>query len=280
MADLSLLWTEAAPSSERVLADLEHTVPLLRRQPTTRPSLTPRCSVSRRSIAPVYERPGERFSLALEHARRANARHLEDWVLSWICITLHRGTVPVDEAIARATEILERSTSTYVRTSAVGAIGLLRAMKGEFDEARACVEEVRRCSTSSDCARRRPPTRSPSPRWRRSRATTPPPSGSCGPGSRRSQRSGTSTPRRTSPGVSVSRWATGAVRRGRTLRPDRRARGASWLLGRRVVAGGPRSDRSRSRQRGAGAAAGGGCSRADGRRRGERHARRCATRGS
>ena len=84
------------------------------------------------------------MSLALEYARLANARYLEDNALGWICITLHRGTVPVDEAIARATGILDASTSTYVRTSAIGALGLLRAMKGEFEEARALVAEVSR----------------------------------------------------------------------------------------------------------------------------------------
>ena len=88
--------------------------------------------------------PATQLELALAYARRANARHLEHYVMGWICITLHRGTLPVDEAIARATEILDAATSTYVRTSAIGAVGLLRAMKGEFDEARALVEEVRR----------------------------------------------------------------------------------------------------------------------------------------
>jgi DNA-binding SARP family transcriptional activator len=144
MADLTLLWTEAAASSERVLADLEHAVPLLE-EAADDEALA--CAEMLRFQA--LDRAGftrdesERFSRALEYARRANSRHLEDWVLSWICITLHRGSVPVDEAIARATAIFNGSTSTYVRTSAVGAIGLLRAMKGEFDEARTCVEEVR-----------------------------------------------------------------------------------------------------------------------------------------
>jgi tetratricopeptide (TPR) repeat protein len=145
MADLTLLWTEAAASSERVLADLETAMPVLE-EAADYEALA--CAEMLRFQA--FDRAGltrdesERFSRALEYARRANSRHLEDWVLSWICITLHRGTVPVDEAIARATEIFNGSTSTYVRTSAVGAIGLLLAMKGEFDEARACVEDVRR----------------------------------------------------------------------------------------------------------------------------------------
>jgi tetratricopeptide (TPR) repeat protein len=145
MADLTLLWTEAAVSSERVMADLERAVPVLE-EAADFEALA--CAEMLRFQA--LDRAGltrdesERFSRALEYARRANSRHLEDWVLSWICITLHRGNVPVAEAIARATEIFNGSTSTYVRTSAVGAIGLLRAMQGEFDEARACVEEVRR----------------------------------------------------------------------------------------------------------------------------------------
>jgi hypothetical protein len=88
-------------------------------------------------------RPDVLLPLALAYARRANARHLEHHVMGLICVTLHRGILPVDEAIARATEIRDASTSTYVRSSAIGALGLLRAMKGEFDEARAHVEEVR-----------------------------------------------------------------------------------------------------------------------------------------
>ena len=141
----SLLWTDAALVRRADARTTSSTpCPCSSRQTTTRASPWPRRSASTRSIAPDCATWAARFPLALEYARRANARHLEHYVLGWICITLHRGTLPVDEAIARATEILEASTSTYVRTSAIGAIGLLRAMKGEFDEARALVEEVRR----------------------------------------------------------------------------------------------------------------------------------------
>jgi tetratricopeptide (TPR) repeat protein len=82
------------------------------------------------------------ISLALDYARRAKARNVEDFVLGWLCITLHRGSVPVVEAIARATEIRESSSSTYVKTSALGALGLLYAMRGDFEEGRAAVAEV------------------------------------------------------------------------------------------------------------------------------------------
>jgi DNA-binding SARP family transcriptional activator/tetratricopeptide (TPR) repeat protein len=90
------------------------------------------------------QRPESRLALALAHARRASSPALENHVLGLICITLHRGTLPVDEAIARANEIHDTTASTYVRSSALGALALLRAMKGEFDEARALVEEDRR----------------------------------------------------------------------------------------------------------------------------------------
>jgi hypothetical protein len=79
----------------------------------------------------------------LMHARRANARHFEHYVEGWVCVTLPRGTLHVDEAIARATEIRDTSTSAYVRSSAIGALGPLYAMRGEFDEARALVESAR-----------------------------------------------------------------------------------------------------------------------------------------
>ncbi len=90
----------------------------------------------------AFRSPDARLPLALAYARRANARYLEHHVMGLICVTLHRGTLPVDEAIARATEIRDAAGSTYVRSSALGALGLLRAMQGEFDEARALVAEV------------------------------------------------------------------------------------------------------------------------------------------
>jgi hypothetical protein len=63
--------------------------------------------------------------------------------MSWICITLPRGSVPVDEAIARAEEIRRTSSSAFVHASANGSIGLLRAARGEFAEARAIVARTR-----------------------------------------------------------------------------------------------------------------------------------------
>ena len=142
-AHLTLLLTDATAPTERLFADLEDALPVLEEAGdygTLALAEALRFQAHDRAGLPA---PAEGVSRALEYARRSGARHLEHYVMGWICITLHRGALPVDEAIARATEIHQASTSTYVRTSAIGAIGVLRAMKGEFDEARRCVAEVR-----------------------------------------------------------------------------------------------------------------------------------------
>jgi tetratricopeptide (TPR) repeat protein len=142
-ADLTLLFTEAAVPPERMLLDIEGAVPLLE-QAGDYEGLAMAAALRFNALDRAGSlTPPTQFELALAYARKANARHFEHYVMGWICITLHRGTLPVDEAIARATELHDTSTSTYVRTSAIGALGLLRAMKGEFDEARALVEEAR-----------------------------------------------------------------------------------------------------------------------------------------
>ena len=141
-ADLALLWTDAAVAPERVLRDIDDAVPVLRAEGDYENLAW--AEVLRFQALDRVGVPGgvEPFTRALEYARRADARYLEHYVMGWICITLHRGAVPVDDAIARAREIFDAATSTYVRSSAIGALGVLRAMKGEFDEARACVAEV------------------------------------------------------------------------------------------------------------------------------------------
>jgi DNA-binding SARP family transcriptional activator len=143
-ADLTLLMTEAAVPPERMLRDIEDAVPVLEQAGDYEGLAVAEALRFHALDQAGFQGPAAPFELALMYARRANARDLQHYVMGWICITLHRGTLPVDEAIARATEILDASSSTYVRSSAIGALGLLRAMKGEFDEARAFVEEVRR----------------------------------------------------------------------------------------------------------------------------------------
>jgi tetratricopeptide (TPR) repeat protein len=88
--------------------------------------------------------PEDRLPIALDHARRAHAAQIEHRVMSWICITLPRGSVPVDDAIARAEEIRRTSSSAFVHASAHSAVGLLRAARGEFEDARALVSRTLR----------------------------------------------------------------------------------------------------------------------------------------
>ena len=132
-----------AVTPEQMLRDVENAVPVLERAGDVE-SL----ALAEFVHAQALERAGmegleDRLLVALRHARAAGARRVEHHVTAWICITLARGTVPVDEAIARATEIRDSSPSTYVRASAIGALGLLHAMQGEFGEARKLVSEVR-----------------------------------------------------------------------------------------------------------------------------------------
>jgi DNA-binding SARP family transcriptional activator len=142
-ADFALLWTDAAVPPERILCDIEDARPVLE-QAGDYEGL----ALAEALRFHALDRAGSsgvvaQFPAVLTYARRANAHYLEHHVMDWICITLPRGTLPVDDAIARATDIRDASTSTHVRASAIGALGLLRAMKGEFDEARAYVEEAR-----------------------------------------------------------------------------------------------------------------------------------------
>ena len=138
---LALMWADARVPPEQMLRELDDAVPVLEQA----------CDDEGLAMAEVVRfhardrgrlpDPEGRLSVALDHARRAGAAQIEHHVLGWICITLPRGTVPVDEAIARVEEIIETSSSGYLHASALGALGLLRAAKGEFEAARALVAE-------------------------------------------------------------------------------------------------------------------------------------------
>ena len=111
-AELQLLWTEAAVPPERILADIDDAVPvLLEAKDYEALAMAETLRFQARDRAGLHG--GDRFSLALEYARKAHSRSLENYILGWVCITLHRGTLPVDEAIAYATEIRESSGSTH-----------------------------------------------------------------------------------------------------------------------------------------------------------------------
>ena len=141
--DLNELWSDDPPPLEQVFDDLERIVPLLRdagdHEGLALAELL-RFHVLDRGRGPEPER---HLRLALDEARRAGSRFLEAAILSWICIALPRGTVPVGEAIRYVREIVDTAPNRYARASALGALGLLRAMEGALDEARALVEEDR-----------------------------------------------------------------------------------------------------------------------------------------
>jgi DNA-binding SARP family transcriptional activator/tetratricopeptide (TPR) repeat protein len=143
VADIATLGSEIALTPERMLRDVEEAVPVLERAGDFEGLATAELLRFLALDLARLESPYDRLSIALAYARKAGARQIEHHVMSWICITLPRGTTPVNEAIALVTEIADASTSTYARTSAIGAFALLRAMEGEFDEARALVAEVR-----------------------------------------------------------------------------------------------------------------------------------------
>ena len=140
-AELQLLWTEASVPPERILADLEETVPVLEEAKDYEAlAMAETLRFQARDRGGLHG--GDRFTLALDYARKAHSRSLENYILGWVCITMHRGALPVDQAIAVATDIRDGSGSTHRRASAIGALGILRAMKGEFEEARALVAEA------------------------------------------------------------------------------------------------------------------------------------------
>ena len=77
---------------------------------------------------------------ALEAARRSASR-VEADALGWLCLTLPRGPMATGEAIERARQILQMAPNRLARAAALGALGLLRAMQGAYDEGRRLVEE-------------------------------------------------------------------------------------------------------------------------------------------
>ena len=85
--------------------------------------------------------PEAQLEIALEAARRAGSPFILGRALLWICIALPRGIVPVGEAIVRVRGILDAAPNRMAHASALGALGLLEAMRGAFDEARNLVRQ-------------------------------------------------------------------------------------------------------------------------------------------
>jgi DNA-binding SARP family transcriptional activator len=80
------------------------------------------------------------------HARRSGSKALNGDVLELTAILLRRGSLPVEAATARVGDVLADPPTRRAYGSALGTLGILRAMRGEFDEARTLVEETRQIS--------------------------------------------------------------------------------------------------------------------------------------
>ena len=141
-AHLTLMWTDTPIPPKQMLREVDEAVSVLE-DAGDEEGLAMAELVRFHALDQArLPRPEERLPVALDHARRAHAPQIEHRVMSWICITLPGGSVPVDEAIARAEEIRRTSSSAFVHASANGAVGLLRAARGEFEEARVLVSRT------------------------------------------------------------------------------------------------------------------------------------------
>ena len=138
-AHLTMMWTDTPIPPKQMLREVDEAVPVLENAGDDEALALAELVRFHALDQARLPGPEERLPIALAYARRAHAPQLEHRVMSWICITLPRGSVAVDEAIARAEEIRATSSSAFVHASARGAVGLLRAARGEFEEARAIV---------------------------------------------------------------------------------------------------------------------------------------------
>jgi len=81
---------------------------------------------------------------ALEHARSGGRRRDEADTLSWLVVVAHLGPMPVQEGLRLCATLLEeiRGTRSMLEAQALLSSGVLYAMRGEFDQARAFVNEA------------------------------------------------------------------------------------------------------------------------------------------
>ncbi|HET7855661.1 MAG TPA: adenylate/guanylate cyclase domain-containing protein [Gaiellaceae bacterium] len=90
---------------------------------------------------------GENLERALEYARAAGDRSEQSTLASQLAVALYCGPTPVDEAIERCERLLaELPDDRSLRASVTGSIAGLRAMRGEFEEARRLREAARALS--------------------------------------------------------------------------------------------------------------------------------------
>ncbi len=73
----------------------------------------------------------------LEHARRAQNPYEETWGIANLAYALLDGPVPVEPALERSRELLERARGGAAEPMVLAVVASLEAMLGHFDEARA-----------------------------------------------------------------------------------------------------------------------------------------------
>ena len=87
----------------------------------------------------------EAGEVGLLHARRAGAVQEESRLVDEICSSLMYGPSPADDAIARCEALLADSRESRVTMANVSSsLAGLKALRGDFDEARACIAVARR----------------------------------------------------------------------------------------------------------------------------------------
>ena len=136
------LWTDAAAPADELLVDIDRAIAVLE------------SAADHRGLAEAYQvrfhaldrgtsatDPIDALESALRHARLAGSVLLEGWAQSWLCIVLPYGGMPLRESLVYAEEVIRTAPNQAVRAAGLGATGLLRAMQGEFDDARRLVRE-------------------------------------------------------------------------------------------------------------------------------------------
>jgi hypothetical protein len=103
-----------------------------------------RISIVRR-LRCSFESAAEAAKVGLVHARKAGAAQEEARLVDEICSALLFGPAAVDNAIARCEQLLaESGKSRMTEANVSSSLAGLRAMRGDFDEARAYIAASRR----------------------------------------------------------------------------------------------------------------------------------------
>src|SRR5262249_12062370 len=140
----TMMWTDDAVSPEQMLREIDDAVDVFEREQDHEGLALAELLRFHALDQAGLPGPEGRLPIGLAHAERANARQVAELVTAWICITLPHGSVPLGEAIEQIEEIRRVSPSAYAHACAVGALGLLRAAQGNFEEGRALVLETGR----------------------------------------------------------------------------------------------------------------------------------------